>query len=66
MAQLTPHRRPYYLPTERMASLQLKAARNWNLKQTAERFLVTADTIRSRLKRVAERPMKSSTDFRTY
>ena len=31
MAQLSPHRRPYYPPTERMAILQLKAARDWNL-----------------------------------
>ena len=51
MAQLSPHRRPYYPPTERMAILQLKAARGWNLEQTAQEFLVTADTISSWLKR---------------
>ena len=54
MAQLAPHRRPYYPPVERMAILQLKAARGWNLEQTARAFLVTADTIRSWLKRVDE------------
>ena len=54
MVQLSPHRRPYYPPTERMAILQLKAARSWNLEQTAQQFLVTADTIRSWLKRVDE------------
>ena len=41
MAQLTPHRRPYYPPAERMAILQLRAARNWSLEQTAKAFLVT-------------------------
>ena len=40
MAQLSPHRRPYYPPTERMAILQLKSARGWNLEQTAREFLV--------------------------
>ena len=47
MVQLPPHRRPYYPPAERMAILQLKAARGWNLAQTAREFLVTADTVRS-------------------
>jgi putative transposase len=54
MAHLSPHRRPYYPPTERMAILQLKAARGWSLEQTAQEFLVTADTIRSWLKRADE------------
>ncbi len=31
MTQIPPHRRPYYRPTERMAILQLKAARGWSL-----------------------------------
>jgi putative transposase len=54
MAQLAPHRRPYYPPVERMAILQLKAARGWNPEQAARAFLVTADTIRSWLNRVDE------------
>ena len=54
MTQLSPHRRPYYPPTERMAILQLKAARGWILEQTAQEFLVTSDTIRSWLRRVDE------------
>ena len=45
MAQLPPHRRPYYPPAERIAILQLRAARNWSLEQTARAFLVTAETI---------------------
>lgn len=52
MAQLPPHRRPYYPPTERLAILQLKAARNWSQEQTAQRFLVTAETIASWLQRI--------------
>ena len=35
MMQLPPHRRPYYPPAERMAILQLRAARNWSQEQTA-------------------------------
>lgn len=54
MEQIPPHRRPHYQPTQRLAILQLKAARNWSLEQTAQEFLVTADTIRSWLQRVDE------------
>ena len=59
MAQLPPHRRPYYPPTERFAILQLKAARNWSLEQTAQRFLVTTETIVSWLRRVDEQGPKA-------
>ena len=41
MARIPPHRRPLYPPTERMAILELKAARGWSLQQTAKTFLVT-------------------------
>ena len=54
MEQLPPHRRPHYPPAQRMAILQVKATRGWNLKQTARRFLVTPETIRSWLDRVDE------------
>jgi hypothetical protein len=54
MTQIAPHRKPHYRPTERMAILQLKAARGWSLEQTAQEFLVTADTMRSWLKRIDE------------
>ena len=47
-------RRPHYLPTERMAILQLRAARGWSLQQTANAFLVTGETIASWTKRVDE------------
>jgi len=54
MAQITPQRRPHYPPTERMAILQVRAARGWTLEQTAQTFLVTAATISSWVKRVDE------------
>ena len=54
MARLPAHRRPQYTPVERMAILELKAARAWSLTQTAEAFLVTAETIASWTKRVDE------------
>jgi predicted RNA polymerase sigma factor len=47
MSQLDPHHRPHYPPTERLAILELKAARGRSLEQTAKAFLVTAATIAS-------------------
>ena len=38
---------PLYPPTERMAILEVKAAREWSLEQTAKAFLVTTATIAS-------------------
>ena len=54
LARIDPHRRPQYPPTERMAILELKAARAWSLEQAAEAFLVTAATIASWMKRLDE------------
>jgi len=54
MALISPHRRPYYPPTERMAILELRAARGWSRQQTADAFLVTAATITSWIKRLDE------------
>ena len=45
MAQLPPHRRPYYRPTERMSILQLQAACGWS-RSGDERFCVSFDTLR--------------------
>ena len=45
MARINPHRRPHYPPTERMAILELKAARVWSLAQTSKTFLVKPATI---------------------
>ena len=54
LAQMPPHRRPHYRPQERMAILELRAARGWSLKQTGDAFLVTSATIASWLKRIDE------------
>ena len=51
IAQIAPQRRPHYGPYERMAILELRVARGWSLKQTADTFLVTPATIASWLKR---------------
>jgi len=45
LAKIDPRRRPYYPPTERMASLELKAARGWSLAQAARTFLVEPKAI---------------------
>jgi len=54
MARIDPCRRPHYAPTERLAILELKAARGWSLEQTAKAFLVTAATIASWMARLDE------------
>src|SRR3990167_10293941 len=54
MARIAPHRRPQYPPTERMAILELRAAKSWSLEQTAKVFLVTAATIASWVNRIDE------------
>lgn len=48
------HRRPHYPPVERLAILELRAARGWNTAQTAERFLVSPLTIASWMSRLDE------------
>ena len=53
-AQIAPQRRPHYPVHERMAILELRAARGWSLKQTADTFLVTPATIASWVKRIDE------------
>jgi len=52
VAQIAPQRRPHYGPHERMAILELRAARGWSLKQTADTFLVTPATIAAWVKRI--------------
>ena len=54
MRHLPPHQRPHYPPIERMAILELKAARNWSLAQAARAFLVTSATISYWLRRLDE------------
>jgi predicted RNA polymerase sigma factor len=47
MEVIPPSSRPIYPPTERLAILELKAARGWSLDKTAKAFLVTPATIAS-------------------
>ena len=59
MRRMAPARRPHDPPTERMAILELRAARGWSLEQTAGTFLVAADTIRSWGRRIDEAGAKA-------
>ena len=54
MELVPPQRRPHYPPVERLAILELRAARGWNAVQTAERFLVSPLTIASWMSRLDE------------
>lgn len=54
MARIPAHQRPFYPPIERMAVLELKAARGWSLEQAAKAFLVDAATVASWMKRIDE------------
>lgn len=54
MQHIAPQKRPHYPPTERLAILELRAARSWSLAQTARNFLVTALTIASLTARLDE------------
>jgi hypothetical protein len=51
MKSIPARSRPHYRSTERMAILELKAARGWSLQQTADKFLVTPATIASWISR---------------
>ena len=54
MARIPGSQRPHYVPTERLAILELRAARGWSLARTAKVFQVTAATIASWNKRLDE------------
>ncbi len=54
MARVPSQRRPHYSPTERLSILQLRAARGWNMAQTADRFLLSPTTISSWMGRLDE------------
>ncbi len=54
MAKLPHQRRPRYSPQDRLAILELRAARAWNLAETARTFMVEPETIASWMKRAAE------------
>jgi transposase InsO family protein len=54
MRRIPAHRRPHYAPVERMAILELRAARGWSLAQTARRLLVSTATVASWMRRLDE------------
>jgi transposase InsO family protein len=54
MELIPPHRRPHYPPAERMAILEYRAARGWNLARTAAAFMVTTTTVREWMRRLDE------------
>jgi transposase InsO family protein len=54
MARIPAQRRPHYPPTERLAILELRAARGWSLAQTASRLLVTPLTVAAWMGRLDE------------
>ena len=47
LALIDAHRRPHYRPVDRMAILELRAARAWSQAETAKHFLVKPTTIAS-------------------
>src|SRR5437867_5117120 len=54
MEQIEAHRRPHYPPIQRLAILELRAARGWTLSQTALILLVSPLTIASWMGRLDE------------
>jgi len=54
MQHIEAQKRPHYPPTERLAILELRAARSWSLAQTERSFLVTSLTIASWTARLYE------------
>jgi hypothetical protein len=54
MGRIPAQRGPHYAPIERMAILELRAARGWSVKQTADAFLVMPATIASWMGRIDE------------
>jgi hypothetical protein len=55
MLRISPYQRPHYPAIQRMAILELRAARGWSSQQTADAFLVTSTTIASWMKRLDEK-----------
>ena len=54
MASIPAQRRPHYSPVERLAILELRAARIWTRQADGRTVLVTPATIASWMKRVEE------------
>jgi len=54
MLRIPGQRRPHYPPTERLAILELRAARAWSMSQTARHLLVATATVASWMGRLDE------------
>ncbi len=54
MTRVPPHRRPHDTPLERMAILELRAARGWSTRQTAKRLHLTVTTVGAWMGRINE------------
>ncbi len=54
MRRIPAQKRPHYPPIERLAILELRAARAWSLSQTAKSLLVTVVTVASWMHRLDE------------
>jgi len=54
MLRIPAQRRPHYPPIERLAILELRAARGWSMSQTARHLLVTPVTVASWMGRLDE------------
>ena len=54
MLRIPAQRRPHYPPIERLAILELRAARDWSMSQTARHLLVTPATVASWMGRLDE------------
>jgi len=54
MERVPPHHRPHYPAVERLAILELRAARGWSAAQSAKRFFVTEATIADWMARLDE------------
>ncbi len=59
MLRIPAQRRPHYPPVERLAILELRAARTWSLAQTARQLLVTTATVSSWMGRLDEEGHKA-------
>ena len=54
MLRIPAQRRPHYPPIERLAILELRAARGWSMSQTARHLLITPATVASWMGRLDE------------
>jgi transposase InsO family protein len=52
--RISPHRRPYYSPIQRMQIQKLRAARRWSVSQTARALHITEQTVISWMQRLDE------------